>query len=93
MTCRNSYINLLITLTCRNSLINPLITLICGNSLINPVTNKFYFEISMRVANETGSESLKDQLHQNLLTQTSLKLSMSSFNNSNKAGIEFTLII
>ena len=41
--------------------VKPLITLTCHNSLINPVTNKFYFRILIRVANETGSESLLDQ--------------------------------
>ena len=41
--------------------VKPLTTLICRNSLINPVTNKFYFGILLRVANETGCESLIDQ--------------------------------
>ena len=36
-------------------------TLTCPNSLINLVTNKFYFGILVRVANETGRESLIDQ--------------------------------
>ena len=41
--------------------VKPLITLICRNSFINPVTNKFYFGILVRVANEAGCQSLKDQ--------------------------------
>ena len=44
-----------------HSLVKPLITLSCRNCLINPVTNKFYFGILIRVANETGCESLIDQ--------------------------------
>ena len=43
------------------SSVKPFTTLTCRNSLINPVTNKFYFEILIRVANETGCESLTDQ--------------------------------
>ena len=38
-----------------------LINLTCRKSLINPVTNKFYFGILIRVANETGCEGLIDQ--------------------------------
>ena len=38
-----------------------LLTLTCSDSLINPVTNKFYFGMLIRVANETGCESLTDQ--------------------------------
>ena len=39
--------------------VKPLITVTFRDSLINPVTNKFYFVIfKMRVANETGCESL-----------------------------------
>ena len=41
--------------------VRPLIILTYRNSLINPVTNKFYFGILIRVANETGCESLIDQ--------------------------------
>ena len=41
--------------------VKPLITLTCSNSLINPVTNKFDFEILIRVENETGCESLIHQ--------------------------------
>ena len=46
--------------------VKPIITLACRNSLINPVTNKFYFGILIRVANETGCENLIDQRRQNL---------------------------
>ena len=35
-------------------LVKPLITLTGRNFLLNPVTNKFYFGILIRVANETG---------------------------------------
>ena len=41
--------------------VKPLITLTCRNSLVNPVTNKFYFGILIRVANEADCESLIDQ--------------------------------
>ena len=41
--------------------VKPLITLSCRNSLIYPVTNKFYFGILVRVANETGCASLIHQ--------------------------------
>ena len=41
--------------------VKSLITLSCHNSLINPVTNKFYFGILRRVANEAGCESVIDQ--------------------------------
>ena len=38
--------------------VKPFITLTCRNSLINPVTNKFYVGILIKVADETGCESL-----------------------------------
>ena len=43
--------------------VKPLIILTCRNYLINPVTNKFYFGILIRVANETGCESLTDKIY------------------------------
>ena len=41
--------------------VKPFITLTCRNCLINPVTDKFYYGILIRVANETVCESLTDQ--------------------------------
>ena len=52
--------------------IKPLITLTCNNSLINPVTTKFYSAILIKVANETGCQSLIDQWRQNLFERTTL---------------------
>ena len=43
------------------SWVKPLITSTCRYSFINPVTNNFYFGILIRVAHETGCESLIDQ--------------------------------
>ena len=42
-------------------LVKSLINLTCRNCLINLVTNKFYFGILVRAAEETGCESLIDQ--------------------------------
>ena len=47
--------------------VKPLITLTCRSSLIGPASSKFYFGILIRVANETGCESLIDEQGQNLI--------------------------
>ena len=57
--------------------VKALITLTCRNSLINPVTNKFYFGILIRVANETNCESLIDQWRKNLFGANFLDVGIS----------------
>ena len=47
--------------------VKPFTTLTCRNSLINQVTNEFYFGILIRVANETGCDSLIDQWRSNFV--------------------------